>query len=238
MRAQVLARVYFAGNINPSAAIAGRYVDANGVAHGFVRAPEGTITTFDALNAGTGPGQGTFVFTGYLLNPAGAIAAASLDASNVYHGIVRAPDGTMTTFDPPGAGTGPFQGTLPLGINQAGTIEGTYVDASNVNHAFLRTWDGTIITFDVPGAGTGPFQGTSAQGINTAGTVTGEYMGRERRKSWIRARIERRHHHLRRSRRGHRSWPGHDPTFQQSSRCDHGVYIDASDVTHGFLRSP
>src|SRR5438093_884705 len=75
----------FAGNINPSAAIAGRYVDASGVAHGFVRAPEGTITTFDAPNAGTGPGQGTFVFTGYLLNPAGAIAAASLDASNVYH---------------------------------------------------------------------------------------------------------------------------------------------------------
>jgi hypothetical protein len=169
----------FAGNINPPEAIAGRYVDASDVAHGFLRAPDGAITTFDAPDAGTGPGQGTFVFTGYCLNPAGAIAAASLDASNVYHGVLRAPDGTMTTFDPPGAGTGPFQGTLPLGINQAGTIEGDYVDASDVNHGFLRTSDGTITTFDVPGAGTGPFQGTSAQGINAA--------GRSRESTWTRA---------------------------------------------------
>ena len=41
------------------------------------------------------------------------------------HGILRAPDGTITTFDVPGAGTGPVPGhTLPLGINQAGAIEG------------------------------------------------------------------------------------------------------------------
>jgi len=30
------------------------------VAHGFVRAPNGVITTFDAPGAGTGAGQGTF----------------------------------------------------------------------------------------------------------------------------------------------------------------------------------
>ena len=166
----------FAGNINPPGVIAGRYVDATGVAHGFLRGPDGVITAFNAPNAGTGPGQGTFVFTGYCLNPAGAIAAASLDASNVYHGVLRTPDGTMTTFDPPGAGTGPFQGTLPLGINQEGTIEGFYVDASDSNHGFLRTSDGIITTFDVPGAGTGPFQGTSGQGINAPGMVTGEYI--------------------------------------------------------------
>src|SRR5439155_608944 len=107
----------FAGNIIPGDAIAGRYVDASDVAHGFLRAPDGTFTTFDAPNAGTGPGEGTFVFTGICLNPAAAIAATSLDASHVYHGILRAPDGTINTFDVPGAGTGPFQGTLPLGIN-------------------------------------------------------------------------------------------------------------------------
>ena len=111
-------------NINPSETIAARYSDASGMYHGFLRAPDGTITTFDAPNAGTGPGQGTFVFVTDCLNPAGAITSASLDASNVWHGFLRAPDGTITTFDAPGVGTGPFQGTLPLGINQAGTIEG------------------------------------------------------------------------------------------------------------------
>src|SRR5436309_7137171 len=119
----------FAGNINPSDAIAGRYVDASGVAHGFLRAPDGTFTTFDAPNAGTGPGQGTFVFTGFCLNPARAIAGASVDASDVYRGVLRAPDGTITTFDVPGAGTGSFQGTITLGINHAGTIERSYLDS-------------------------------------------------------------------------------------------------------------
>ena len=158
----------FAGNINPLGAIAGRYVDASDVAHGFLRTPDGTFTTFDAPNAGTGPGQGTFVFTGSCLNPAGAIAAASLDASDVYHGILRAPDGTMTTFDAPGAGTGPFQGTLPLGINQAGTIEGNYVDASDVNHGFCapRRHHHHV---RCSGRGHRPVQGTSGQGINAPG---------------------------------------------------------------------
>src|SRR6266699_1688881 len=86
--------------------------------------PQPTITTFDAPGAGTGPGQGTIVFSVDCLNPAGAITATSLDANNVFHGVLRAADGTMTTFDAPGAGTGPFQGTLTFGINQAGTIEG------------------------------------------------------------------------------------------------------------------
>src|SRR5215470_11323354 len=122
----------FAGNINPVGAIAGRYVDSSDVAHGFLRTPDGTITTFDAPNAGTGPGQGTFVFTGYCLNPVGAIAGTSVDASDVSHGILRASDGIMTTFDAPGAGTGPFQGTFTIGINTNGVITGWYVDEVNV----------------------------------------------------------------------------------------------------------
>jgi hypothetical protein len=61
--------------------------------------------------------------------------------------MLRAPDGTITTFDVPGAGTGQFQGTLPLGINQTGTIEGDYIDSSDVNHGFVRASDGTITTF-------------------------------------------------------------------------------------------
>ncbi len=51
-----------------------------------------------------------------------------LTLSDVYHGFLRTPDGTITTFDAPGAGTGPFQGTFPLGINQAGAIRDDYID--------------------------------------------------------------------------------------------------------------
>ena len=42
------------------------------------------------------------------------------DASNVAHGFVRDANGAITTFDAPGAGTGPFQGTFPLTINPQG----------------------------------------------------------------------------------------------------------------------
>ena len=98
-------------NINPAGEIAGDYNDNSNVFHGFVRAPDGTITTFDAPGAGTGSGQGTFTTTVDGLNPAGVISGATLDNSNVYHGFVRAPNGTITIFDVPGAGTGPFQGT-------------------------------------------------------------------------------------------------------------------------------
>ena len=43
-----------------------------------------------------------------------------LDASNVYHGFVRATDGTITTFSASDAGTGPFQGTYAFSINRSG----------------------------------------------------------------------------------------------------------------------
>ena len=73
------------------------------------------------------------------------------------HGFLRTPDdGTITTFDAPGAGTGPSQGTLAEDINPEGVIAGEYSDASNVVHGFLRTEDGAFTTFDVSGAGTGP----------------------------------------------------------------------------------
>src|SRR5207237_1242562 len=101
------------------------------------------------------------------------------------HGFRRARDGTFTTFDAPGSGTGPFQGTIAFGLNLAGVIAEYYADASNVNHGFLRSPDGSLTTFDVPGAGTGSGpggvaigdlnQGTFAENINPAGAIAGFY---------------------------------------------------------------
>jgi len=98
--------------------------------------PAPTIITFDVPGAGTGPGEGTQAIH---INPAGAVTGYYLDSGDVFHGYVRANDGTFATFDAPGAGTDPGQGTLPASNNPAETITGFYIDANDVSHGFLRT---------------------------------------------------------------------------------------------------
>src|SRR5207237_9425592 len=91
--------------IKPAGLIARDSTDDTNVSHGFVRAPDGAFTTFDAPGAGTGDGQGTFApIFGFNINPQGTITENYIDASNVSHGFVRAPHGTLTTCDAPGAG--------------------------------------------------------------------------------------------------------------------------------------
>ena len=122
-------QVTFAGNINPAEAIAGRYVDASDVAHGFLRARTAPSLRLMLRTPAQAPARAPLFLPAFASTPPGRSRQLPLDASDVYHGVLRAPDGTITTFDVPGAGTGPFQGTLPLGINQAGTIEGDYIDS-------------------------------------------------------------------------------------------------------------
>lgn len=172
-------------SINPAGSMIGFCAGASSVYHGFVRPPDGTITWFDAPGAGTGAGQGTFTALGMGISPTGAIAGDFLDANNVYHAFLRAPDGVFTTFEAPGAGTGAFQGTLVSlfhspgsgGMNPEEMITGTYVDASDLVHGFLRAPDGTFTTFDAPGAGRviGSLQGTYPASINPARAIAGAY---------------------------------------------------------------
>jgi hypothetical protein len=76
------------------------------------------------------------------------------------------------TFDVPGAGTGPGQGTVPAGILPDGTIGGGYYDSNGALHSWVRTPNGTItILADAPGAGA--FQGSVLHGMNSAGAITG-----------------------------------------------------------------
>jgi hypothetical protein len=163
-------------NINQEGAISGYYVDATGLYHGFLRSPGGTFTTFNAPGAGTGSGQGTGMAGTIGLNDLGAIEGNYLDANNVFHGYVRAPNGTIITFNAPGAGTGEFDGTIGSGINDLGAAIGAYTDQSGVNHGYVRAPFGAITTFNAPGAGTGSGQGTLAEGINLEGAITGEYI--------------------------------------------------------------
>ncbi|TMB98590.1 MAG: hypothetical protein E6J42_05600 [Chloroflexi bacterium] len=170
----------FPQSINEGA-ITGYFVDGNNVAHGFLRDPDGTITTFDAAGAGTGFGQGTVPTS---INPNGAISGYYVSAftlpppSNLNHGFLRDPDGTITSFDPPGS-----EGTFPAsanGINPAGAITGYYNDRKGVAHGFLRAPDGTITSFDAPFAHTDFFgEGTFPAANNPEGAITGYYVGRD-----------------------------------------------------------
>jgi hypothetical protein len=154
--------------LNPEGAIVGWYADADYADHGFVRAPDGTITMVDVRGA-------TDTIVGGV-TPAGATTGYSADASSVLHGFLRAPDGTLTTFDVPGGGTGPVQGTAAFKINPARMITGPYIDASNVLHGYVRARDGAFTKFDAPDAGTGPGQGTRPESINQAGAIAGYYI--------------------------------------------------------------
>jgi len=130
----------FSSSINAEGAVTGGYVTGDNVTHGLVRAPDGRITTFDVPGAGTdgSQSQGTYAEA---INDWGAVTGQYIDANDVQHGFVRAPDGRITTFDAPGAGTaaGSYEGTVPLAINAEGEITGAYFDSNYVLHGFVRT---------------------------------------------------------------------------------------------------
>jgi len=232
-------------SLNPAGVLQGDYADANGAYHGYLRAPDGTFATFDPPGAGTGAYQGTYpaIFSG--ITPEGATIGEYLDANNVWHGYLRAPDGTITEFDYNNAGTGAGQGTGTSGINPAGEIVGWYIDANNVYHGFLRAPDGTMTPVDVPGAGTGTYQGTYAAefmyafgGINPAGTITGYYADNNSV-----------YHGFLRTARGKittfdvpgagtGNWQGTLSLNITPDGATTGWYIDANGVYHGFLRLP
>jgi hypothetical protein len=82
--------------------------------------------------AGTGSFQGTIPGGS---NPSGATAGQYLDANFVSHGFVHATDGTIVTFDAPGAGTG---GTNAFSISPSGEAMGWYLDSKFTFHGFVR----------------------------------------------------------------------------------------------------
>jgi hypothetical protein len=235
----------FANGMNTSGNIVGFIRDANAARHGYLRAPDGTFTIFDDPGAGTcsfscgtiGNGQGT---RAYAINPSGEIVGFYTDNSARCHGYVRAANGTFTQIDAPDAGTGPFpQGTFPseftpAGINPAGTITGFYVDASSVQHGFVRASGGKITEFDPSGSIL-----TNPNAIDQTGAITGFYFDA----NFVG------HGFLRTPDGAITSFdaPGADMTpgtgngtFGVSLTPNgeiEGVYVDASGVLHGFVRS-
>jgi hypothetical protein len=136
--------------------IAGNYYDSSNVSHGFVRAIDGTIASFD-------PAGSVDTTAGYArcINKDGWVAGSYEDANQVWHGYLRAPDGQITVFDPEGSTR-----TYVSGINSGRTTVGYYKNAGGRQLAFFRTADGTITSFHLR-------QDTWASGINRKGDILG-----------------------------------------------------------------
>jgi hypothetical protein len=160
--------------LNSEGAITGWYFDSAQAVHGYLRSPDGRITLFDNMEAGTAFFQGTY---GGSINSEGAITGGAIDANYVSHGFIRYPGGEMRTFDAPcpGAPTGCPLGTFGVGINRDGVVTAYTTDVNSVSHGSIRNSEGHFTSFDAEGAGTGVGQGTTPQGINSSGIVMGYY---------------------------------------------------------------
>jgi hypothetical protein len=230
--------------INDAGAIAGVYYDVHSVAHGFLRSPEGEVTTFD-------PPGSTATFP-IAMNLESVIVGYYLDQTGVFGGFLRRIDGTFATWKDPNAcntansPTSPFcGGTGAFNINVFGVVAGSYADNSGnyVGHGLIRLPGGRLQSYEVPGAGSGYDQGTSCPGCSVGLNIFGASAGYYIDSNYLQ------HVYL-------RSSAGQATTFNTPgdaslgancfSDCPlglndwgaiTGVYFNVNGVGHGFLRT-
>jgi len=133
--------------------LAGTYLDANSVAHGFIRNPAGTFTTVNITGASTSANGGTAIEA---VDAAGNAGGAYVDSNMAVHSFLRTAAGTTVPCTVSGAGTGTLQGvipfTFPMHFDTAGDLFGFYLDSTNSARAFKCTKAGVVTTFAAPGA--------------------------------------------------------------------------------------
>src|SRR5262249_49417989 len=152
----------FSNAINSEGVIAGNYCDAISC-HGFLRTPDGGITTFDVPGAAV---NGTFPVG---LNDGGVVTGTyGDDVGAGFHSFVRSSNGVFTKFDPA------MVTNLPGVINDAGTVIGYFFDASHQVRSFVRDHNGTVTIFDAPNV-CKTSNGTFATGINPTGVIVGVF---------------------------------------------------------------
>lgn len=140
-------------SISADGTITGVY--SNGTAEvGFVRAPDGTFATFDP--------DGAVTNGGVAINAADAVVGMYTDSNSIYHGFLRAADGTIQPIDDPDAGTDVYEGTGTAAINSKGAITGGYINGTGnpngdrATHGYVRDPAGNFSEFDPPGSCTPP----------------------------------------------------------------------------------
>jgi uncharacterized membrane protein len=154
------ANTYSAG-INDRGVIAGKYRDANGRDHGFVRTRWGRYRGFDFPGAAS--------TTPYKINHRGQIVGAyntqSPNNSQAGSKGFLLDNGRFITVHPPGAIYSRAEG-----INDVGIVVGEYQDSAGTVHGY-RWHRGQFRTIDVPGT-----TGTVVSDINDHGDIVGIYL--------------------------------------------------------------
>ncbi len=176
--------------INTAGVIAGAYLsNTDHVSHGFVRAANGTITTFDPANVATSAASNSSSWNSgdvpTAIDTAGDISGSYTDTTGARHGYLRTAAGAITSFDATGAETSSCAtsgvgsvacGTIAIGMDDAMNIVGTFFNSDGVACGFLRYGaTGAFTTVCASEAGTGAYQGTGFVGVNPSGTVAGTY---------------------------------------------------------------
>lgn len=158
----------FSAGINDSGAVVGAYIRPNfgefPVYSGFLRTPDGTVTSFDAPIGANVIYEGT---SAAALNNTGQVVGYGRYQSNRY-AFTRDLQGGMTTF----SGGNEFV-TLPFGINDAGEIVGVYLDSASTGlefRSFFRDANGAVTPISEPG----PLQ-PLVNDINNIGQMVGSY---------------------------------------------------------------
>ncbi len=158
-------------SINSAGEITGIYTtcEQSSCNSSFLWTPDGTFVSFDLPNANP------YNFIGAnSVNAEGAIVGTFADRNTgVFHGFLRAPDGTFTIIDGPGVNQGAGGSTGATAINSRGEILGGFSTTNaGPHHSYLRSHDGAFTVFDFPGACDSC---TQSMGLNGRGTVVGMY---------------------------------------------------------------
>src|SRR5215471_18340548 len=123
------------GSINAAGQIAGTYFDSTFASHGFVRDPDGTITSFDV------PG---FLAT-VLITQQGLVVGMYFDA-NGSHIFERATDGKIATLEIPSSGASVYA----VVVNTVGAIGGGFINPDGSVSGFVRAPSGKFTLFPIP----------------------------------------------------------------------------------------
>ena len=151
-------------SINPAGQIVGIYFDADFATHGFVRATDGGIISFDAPGAvyGTNP---------VAITPQGSVVGTYTDGKFNTQIFVRAKDGTITTVEIPSPGASIYS----VVANSAGAIAGGFIDSNGNPKMFLRAPSGQFTLIEFPPAFLTFFFVPNITAMTPGGTIMGGY---------------------------------------------------------------
>jgi YVTN family beta-propeller protein len=208
--------------INNVGQIVGSYTDSKGIGHGFLLF-NGKFTSI------TDPAYACCATFLSAITDTGVIVGSGIDANGNFHGFELS-NGTFTTLDFPGAN---FTQLLDIPFNNS-TIVGVYNnDYPNGMAQGLTYANGQFGTFDVTGA-----TGTVLNGISDGGQVLGNYSTSDAAHAFVTTCTTQSSGLVCSQNLTIVDFPGAtltEPSDINDNGQVVGAYVDANDVTHGYL---